>query len=156
MNTKKDKGPAVKVPPPVIFLAFILLAWWLNDLVPLRLKAAETIISLGWLFCIASFLLACASVYQFVKARTHIEPWKPADALIISGVFRFSRNPIYLAFVLFTFGLGLVMNNLWVVLSIMPSIAVLHRWVIIKEERYLSSRFGKEYRDYCNNVRRWL
>lgn len=156
MSTEKDRGPAVKVPPPVIFLAFILLAWWLNDLVPLRLMALEAITYLGWLFCIASFLLACTSVYQFIKARTHIEPWKPADALIVSGVFRFSRNPIYLAFVLFTVGLGLVMNNLWIVSSILPSITVLHGLVIIREERYLRARFGQEYEDYCNNVRRWL
>ena len=98
-----------------IFFVFILFGWWLNGLVPVKLKELETIISLGWLFCIASFLLACIAVYQFFKARTHIEPWKPADALIVTGVFRFSRNPIYLAFVLFTVGLGLVMNNLWIV-----------------------------------------
>ena len=156
MSTEKDKGPAVKVPPPLIFFVFILLAWWLNDLAPFRLKASETMISLGWLLCLASFLLACTSVYQFFKARTHIEPWKPADALIVSGVFRFSRNPIYLAFVLFTVGLGLVMNNLWIVSSIAPSIAVLHGLVITREERYLRARFGQGYEDYCNKVRRWL
>lgn len=156
MGTHKDRGPAVKVPPPLIFFVFILFGWWLNGLLPIKLEVLETISFLGWLFFIASALLACTSVYLFFKARTHIEPWKPADALIVTGVFRYSRNPIYLAFVLFTVGLGLIMNNLWIISSIVPSIAALHGLVIIKEERYLRERFGQEYEDYCNKVRRWF
>jgi len=156
MNVKKDQGPAVKVPPPLIFGLFILLALMLNRWLPMSIVDFISLKYIGWGLCTISLLLAGGAVVQFVLAGTHIEPWKPANSLIYSGFFRYSRNPIYLAFVLFTLGLGLLLNNLWVWLSLCPSILLLQRFVITKEERYLTERFGRDYTEYCQKVRRWL
>ncbi|MGH1461439.1 MAG: methyltransferase family protein [Neptuniibacter sp.] len=116
----------------------------------------EDLIYVGWALCGFAFMLAITAALQFFKAKTHIEPWRPAQSLILSGLFRYSRNPIYLAFILFTLGLGISLNSLWVMLSTIPATWVLQRFVILKEERYLTAKFGKQYLEYCERVRRWL
>ena len=93
---------------------------------------------------------------RFRKARTHIEPWKPSTALVTSGLFSFSRNPIYLAFCIITVGVGLLVNSLWVVISALPVAVLIQELVIRKEAAYLENQFGDEYLEYKNRVRRWF
>lgn len=156
MQHENDKGPAVKLPPPLIFVVFILLALGAEYIWPTSLIGLEGLKFIGWGLCSFAFVLAMTAALQFLKAKTHIEPWKPAQSLILSGLFRYSRNPIYLAFILFTIGLGISLNSLWVMLSTFPATLVLKHLVILKEERYLTVKFGKQYLEYCARVRRWL
>lgn len=156
MQHESDKGPAVKLPPPLIFMVFILLALGGEYTWPTSLIGLEALRYIGWGLCSFAFVLAITAALQFLKAKTHIEPWRPAQSLILSGLFRYSRNPIYLAFILFTIGLGISLNSLWVMLSTIPATWVLQHFVILKEERYLTAKFGKQYLEYCARVRRWF
>lgn len=156
MPHESDKGPAVKIPPPLIFVVFILLALVGEYMWPTSLIVQGGVLYVGWGLCGFAFVLAITAAIQFLNAKTHIEPWRPAQSLILSGLFRYSRNPIYLAFILFTIGLGVSLNSLWVMLSTIPATFVLQRFVILKEERYLTAKFGKHYLEYCARVRRWL
>jgi protein-S-isoprenylcysteine O-methyltransferase Ste14 len=92
----------------------------------------------------------------FNRLKTHIEPWKPTSAIITTGIYGYSRNPIYVAFAVSTIGIGLMANSLWVVMSFLPASMAVYIVAIKKEEVYLEQKFGEEYLNYKNKVRRWL
>ena len=77
-------------------------------------------------------------------------------ALVTHGPFRFSRNPIYLGFLLIYGGCGLLLNSLWIVLLAAGVVAGLTQAIIVRDEHLLEKRFGDEYRTYRARVRRWL
>ncbi len=91
-----------------------------------------------------------------VRARTHFETWRPTTAIVDSGPFGFTRNPIYLSFALAYVGVTLVRNALAPLLLLPVALGVIRRGVIEREERYLQRKFGAVYSDYHARVRRWL
>lgn len=90
------------------------------------------------------------------KSGTPLPGNKPTLAIVRSGPFRWSRNPIYLAFVLLHLGVALAYGSTWVVLALVPTATLIHLVVIRKEERYLEARFGNSYLQYKASVRRWI
>jgi protein-S-isoprenylcysteine O-methyltransferase Ste14 len=90
------------------------------------------------------------------RAGTNVNPSKPALALVDTGPFRFSRNPLYIALTLIYGGLALVIPALWPLLLLIPVVAVLSWGVVRREERYLERKFGDSYRSYKARTRRWL
>ena len=93
---------------------------------------------------------------EFFKAKTTLRPDRGANALIRSGPFAYSRNPLYLAVMIVILGVGVWVNSLWILGMLIPLFFVMSRAVIAPEEAYLESRFGQEYLDYKKSVRRWL
>ena len=87
---------------------------------------------------------------------TNVDPTLPTTAIVVSGPFRFSRNPLYLALTLVYSGLTLAFNVWWGVVVLIPLLAVMHRGVVVREERYLERKFGERYRQYRSRVRRYL
>lgn len=100
--------------------------------------------------------LFSVSVRKFRAAGTPVPGNKPTTAIVRSGPYRFSRNPIYLAFSLLQLGIAIWVNGLWLVATLIAAIAIMSYVVIPREERYLDKKFGAEYLDYKNSVRRWL
>jgi protein-S-isoprenylcysteine O-methyltransferase Ste14 len=90
------------------------------------------------------------------RAGTNVNPTLPATALVATGPFRFSRNPLYVALTLIYVGLALLANALWVLVLIVPVLLVMHYGVVRREERYLEAKFGDAYRAYRASVRRYL
>ncbi|MBX2824804.1 MAG: isoprenylcysteine carboxylmethyltransferase family protein, partial [Gammaproteobacteria bacterium] len=76
--------------------------------------------------------------------------------LLQAGPYNFSRNPIYLAMVLFCAGLAIVLNSLWIIIALVPAILTVHFHVITREEQHLTRQFGQDFTDYRNRVRRWI
>ena len=95
------------------------------------------------------------SVIAMSRAGTTPNPTRPTTALLTTGPFRLTRNPMYLAWELIIVGVGLAFNAPWVILMAIPAAILTRRLVIDKEERYLDTKFGAEYRDYKSRVRRW-
>ncbi len=83
-------------------------------------------------------------------------PGKPTTQVVETGIYRFSRNPLYLGLVVVLAGLGLSVNIAWWVLLALPMLLALQRLLIIPEEQYLLNRFGEQYAAYMSRVRRWL
>ncbi len=151
-----DKGAGLRFPPPLIAVVTIALAWQLDRFLPWPILPAAGWWPLGAACVGAALALALVAVWQLHRAGTAIEPWRPTTAVVRRGVYRFSRNPIYLAFCLATFGIGLWLDSGWIVAAVAP-VAVLLYWLVIRrEEAYLESRFGDAYRAYCRQVRRWI
>ena len=151
----KDHGPSIWVPPPLFFAVGIFGGWGLDRLVPLgTIPTSWKPVGLGLFF--TGLLLCMVALATMVGHRTSAVPHQPARTLVTSGLFRFSRNPIYLGFVFASLGIGIAAPNLWILLLLPLVIWVFTVQVIGKEERYLRERFGEAYERYCREVRRWL
>jgi len=110
----------------------------------------------AWMFVALFAGLLVWSLMWFARQKTTFIPDRPANALILDGPYRFTRNPLYVAMALLTVGAGLWLNTWWVLVLLLPAVAMVDRLVIAREEAYLSRRFGAEYDAYTARVRRWL
>jgi len=158
MSEKKDHADhaSVKIHPPVLLVIHILFAWLLGRFVvlPIELSAAFRNIGLG--LAGVGFLLVLLSFYEFVKARTTLNPHGTVKNIVSGGIYRFTRNPIYLGFVLMLIGFPLTFGNYWGIVLAPVLIIVMNKLVIEHEEAYLEKKFRDVYTGYKSRVRRWL
>lgn len=148
----KPSNEKVKIQTPVLAMLFIALAFVLGLLRPIPLNISPAVRWVGFGLAALGFLLGFAALLAFRKARRTSD--KPV--LVTLGVYRFSRNPIALGFVLMLIGLLLNVGSIWGILLSPILVASFNRFVIQPEENILTSRFGKEYEAYKTRVRRWL
>src|SRR5581483_2429355 len=141
--------------PPIIFVFAILLGIALNRSWPLHF-VPSTIRLLGSLLVACAILLFVLSWREFSAAGTSVRGSRRIKAIVQTGPYRFSRNPIYLSFILLVLGLSVWLNNLWLLVTLLPAITVIALDVIPREERFLESNFRDQYLSYRANVRRWL
>jgi len=157
MTLQEDKsGASVKIPPPVVFILFMLIAYGLHDFSALGIGSLSYLLYIGLFFVSSGFTILLVASISFKRAQTNIKPWKPTTQIISSGIFAYSRNPIYLSFCLVTIGIGLMADSLWITLSFIPSIIAIYFIAIKKEEYYLEKKFGQDYIAYKEKVRRWF
>jgi protein-S-isoprenylcysteine O-methyltransferase Ste14 len=154
MSAPTDHGPGVRLPPPVI-AALVMGGAWLLDRV-WTLQVGPPAIALGGMVIFLAIGLAGWAVLVLVKAGNDPRPDRPDAALVATGPYRRSRNPIYLALLLGATGLALIWGTLWGWLGVAVLHGVLDRLVIAKEEAYLATRFGAAYEAYRGRVRRWM
>jgi protein-S-isoprenylcysteine O-methyltransferase Ste14 len=155
-NKRLTKGPLPGLlRPPIIFLSSILLGIALNRAWPLSFRPT-TLELFGPLLTACSVLLFLLSLREFRAAGTSVRGSEPSSAIVQTGPYRFSRNPIYLSFILFVLGLSVWLNNFWLLILLIPAICVIAAVVIPREERFLERNFHKEYSLYKAAVRRWL
>lgn len=149
----------VAVKPPLLFGGALALGYVLSLYFPLGPGLAQAnalALTVGITFIALGFALAIRSVQMFRRAGTNVVPGEPATALVTAGPYRFTRNPIYVGFVLVYFGLSIVLTSMWVLLLLFPVLVILHRGVVKREEAYLERQFGDAYRAYKARVPRWL
>ena len=145
----KPSNEKVKIQAPLLAMIFIALAFVLGLMQPLPITLPPAARWVGFGLAALGFLLGLAALLAFRQARGK-------SALVTSGVYRFSRNPIALGFVLMLVGLTLNAGSIWGV-ALSPALIVLFNLLVIApEENGLASRFGKEYDSYKTRVRRWL
>lgn len=148
----------VKIIPPLVPLFFIGLGWVLNRYVyvlPIPLSKSIQVIVAYVAMCLATVLFSF-SLYYFFKTKQNPEPHTPTNDLYTSGIYRITRNPIYLGFVVAQIVVAIKFDNLYILLFIPLVIVFLNQWVIKAEESYLKQQFGQSYVDYQKKVRRWL
>lgn len=155
MNQDK-KGAAVKFPPPAIFAGLILIGAALQSIWPIRLGVPPAMEIFGYILVAVGVFVAILVSGAFKRVGTAIEPWKPTSAIVTTGVYAFSRNPIYAGFCLINAGIGIANNNFWIFISFIPAAFFLYHVAIKKEEAYLERKFGDEYLAYKKKVRRWI
>lgn len=154
-ETQTDHPDVVALPPliVVVFLivGLILEFFWRTDTLTGAIR-----FTVGPLLVIAGMWLAFRAVREFRKAETNLEVYRPATALVTTGPYRYTRNPIYLGFTVAYIGIALLADSLWVMGLLLPLLVILHYGVILREEQYLAAKFGAGYRQYQASVRRWL
>ncbi len=144
------------LPPPLIFLGHLLSALILQWVVPLPLPWPAPLRVPGAVLLLGGFALAAAAVREMRKMHTTPDPKQPVTILVTTGPYRFSRNPIYLGFLLIFVGFTLLTGTLWGVLLSPFLIGTITRSVIRPEENYLQGRFDGQYSIYRTLVRRWF
>ncbi len=150
--------PGVIAPPPLIYLGFLFAAWGLGRLIETPGFGLDGDIRRGLavVLVIGGLTLEAMALGLFRRLGTPPQPWKPTTALATGGVYRFSRNPIYLGFTLIYAGFAVAMDNPVALAGLFPCLIVIDRFVVAREERYLDVKFGQEWRAYRVRVRRWL
>lgn len=144
------------VPPPLVYLAGLLIGVALDAAWPAAFLPAPAQYVAGGVAVALGLGLFGLAVGTFVRARTSPVHERPTTSIITTGVFRFSRNPIYVAMTLVLIGLGLAIDSAWIVAMALPAVLIIHRFVILKEEAFLENKFGDDYDRYRRSVRRWL
>ena len=142
--------------PPLIYLASILTGLAAHSVWPLPLPSGVPARPLGGALVVAGLVLFGYSVKLFRAAGTPVPARKPTTAIVKAGPYRFTRNPIYLAFSLLHLGIAVWVGSWWVIATLAVAVAIIHGVVIPREERYLEAKFGAEYRHYKASVRRWV
>ncbi len=155
-NTDEADVPEVITLPPFIVLLYLIAGIILNWMFPISFGGGKF---WGWLgfilfaFCVIG--LRC-SFKGFKAADTNLSPKEPTTAIVTDGVYRYSRNPIYVSMIIGFVGLSLMNDALMMLLMVIPLFYTLALGVIIPEEEYLAKKFGDEYLDYKNKVKRWI
>lgn len=137
-------------------MALFLLGLLLGYLAPIPPLPRAPSRILSALLGVPGLGLTLWSLWLFLRARTSPLPMRPATALVRSGPYRWTRNPMYLGMLLLYLGVALLFDVTWALLLSPAVVFLVGRLVIRREEKYLEATFGEEYRRYMGEVRRWL
>ncbi len=146
----------VVFPPPLLLGVCIVMVFFARRLVPLDFMSVGLSLYVGPVIVGMSFALCYWALCPLRRSGTTVDIKRPSTTVVMGGLFRFSRNPIYLSTVLLQIGVGVWANSLWFFGLALLSYALLTWGVILREERYLGRKFGEAYAEYRARVRRWL
>ena len=157
MNTDVP-AQRILAPPVVLAAVCIALAMVAERYWPLPLFAGFELLRITLsILAFAGFgLLLVLALRAFRQHQTTVDPYGKATAIVSTGPFRFSRNPIYVGLILVVMGFALAFNSAWQLAGAALLLLLLHFGVVLREERFLTAAFGDEYRSYTQRVRRWL
>ena len=144
------------VRPPIVYLISLISGAVIQLATPFPFLPGTLAVPLGAPLVVVAIALFAYSVATFRAAGTPVPARKPTTMIVRAGPYRFSRNPIYLAFSLFQLGIAMWINSVWLLATLVGAVALMHYFVIRREEEYLERRFGVQYLDYKASVRRWL
>ena len=156
MSPDQADSPGVRVPPPLVVLAGLAIGLVLSTWAPTEYLDRAIAHLVGGVLTGIGLLLALSAVYAFFRARTNLRPDRPSSALVRTGPYRFTRNPMYVSMTIVYLGVAVMMQSLWSLLLLPLVVAFIRTKVIAREEAYMERRFGAEYLRYKSEVRRWL
>jgi protein-S-isoprenylcysteine O-methyltransferase Ste14 len=154
--TARSDNPGVWFPPPLWYALAVLIGVLLDRRWPLPIVAGPVTTLAGGFLVVGWIAISLPSIGRFRRSKTSIVPIRPAEALVLSGPYRFTRNPMYVSLALLTIACGLFLATWWPLVLLVPTLAIVQQFVILPEERYLRRRFGTDYEAYTRRVRRWL
>jgi len=149
-------NPGVRFPPPLAYLVALVIGAVIDRFIPIRVLPASLTGWLGGALVLLAIFLNVLAFREFGKAKTTIRPDQPASVLVTTGIYRYSRNPNYISLSMLFFGIGVWLNNVWMVALFVLVLVWIGSRVVAAEEQYLIRRFGQTYLDYQAKVRRWL
>jgi protein-S-isoprenylcysteine O-methyltransferase Ste14 len=158
MNENPSDNAGVIAFPPLVWLIGAIasaITHFLVFRVPMMSSYRVALIC-GIVIMILAPSLAISAVVTFKKAGTNINPAEPALTIARGGPYRFTRNPMYLALCLLQIALGFFLNDWITLLFVVPLFLILHYGVVLREEKYLTAKFGEPYLELKRTVRRWI
>lgn len=152
------KALELKIPPPVVAIVAAGAMWGVGLVTPLIQVPAPVRLLAAALIAAVGLGTALAGVISFRRARTTVNPMKPemASSLVTTGIFQFTRNPMYVGLVFVLVAWGISLSSAWALIGPFAFVAYISRFQIAPEERALSVMFGASYAAYKAKVRRWL
>ena len=158
MNKSKPKGADVWFFPPYLLWCSLVISMILEMFIsPLAIFGGSIIQFVIGLLIIGLALVSFFYTYvTFSNNQEEIHPKMVTTQIFTGGTFKYSRNPVYLSFVMLLLGCGIAFNSLWYIYLAAINVILLHYGIIVPEEKYLEKEFGKDYLVYKKSVRRWL
>jgi protein-S-isoprenylcysteine O-methyltransferase Ste14 len=154
-NNPADNS-GVRIHPPFFFLGALLVSSGLERMWPWPIFGHQAPRVVGGVIAFFGIALIAWGRGVMVARGTNLNPTLPTTAIVTTGPFRFSRNPLYLGLTMTYLGLAMAINAWWSFLLLVPVLFAMHFDVVLREERYLEQKFGDNYRQYCARVRRYL
>lgn len=148
--------PGIRIPPPTYYVVAFLAAIALELAFPTSWPSLGVRIAVAVLAAGAWLALDGAAMVSFRRAGTSMVPMNPTTALVTSGPYRFTRNPMYLGMAFLYLAFAFAFGVMWALAFLPAVIVIVDRFVIAREEPYLERKFGQAYRDYKARVRRWV
>jgi protein-S-isoprenylcysteine O-methyltransferase Ste14 len=157
-ETLKDDAAAVRFPPPLVYLIAVIGGALLEYLLlPLPLVLSLPLrVALSGLAALAGFALIRGAIGHFRRTGQDPIPWKSTPEIISTGIYRFTRNPMYLGMASIQLCIGIAFGSGWIVALVPVSLLVVYAIAVRHEETYLEQKFGEVYTRYKASVRRWL
>ena len=154
----KSKGPGVYIPPPLLYVLIFIAALRIQKLIPLpdQLFHLTAMKITGVFLLITALYFLVKSLRQFFLTKNTVILIKPASSLQVTGIYRTTRNPMYVGLAIVYLGITCFIGNWWNVILFPLLVFIVQEYIIKREEKYLELEFGKEYNDYKKTVRRWL
>jgi len=146
----------VIAPPPLIVLGGLVLGTLATWLAPLPWVPHTLRLPLGASLVGVALVLFILSIREFGAANTPVPTREPTRAIVSTGPYGFSRNPIYLSFAILQLGIAVGTGSAWFLIVLVLTMTLIRIGVIRREERYLERKFGEEYLAYTKRVRRWI
>jgi protein-S-isoprenylcysteine O-methyltransferase Ste14 len=155
MTKSKDQA-RIRIPAPILAMIHITMAVILGWLAPIPIPTPVFVEWLGLGFAALGFVLGVLAVIEFRRVRVQPVTKKATRGLVTSGIYRYTRNPIYLGFVFILIGFPLTMGIYWGIILVWPLVTFMNNMIIKHEEAFLNKEFTTQYQDYSSRVRRWL
>jgi protein-S-isoprenylcysteine O-methyltransferase Ste14 len=152
----EEDRPGVRVAPPLLFVLPILASLALEWFVPISFVHGALRWITGALIVIVGTALNVGGFITQKRAGTDPIPFNPSTRIVAHGLYRFTRNPMYIGFALWTLGLAVLTDSAWTLFTVPLGLVLIDRIVITREERHLARKFGEEYLNYKRRVRRWI
>jgi protein-S-isoprenylcysteine O-methyltransferase Ste14 len=146
----------VRFPPPFIYLIALVLGIFGGRLLPGALPRGPWLVVIGSVFFLAGLALAGSAIGLFRANRTNVNPNAPVTALVTSGPYRFTRNPMYVGLALVYLAVAIWTASLWACVLLVAVLIIIRYAVIAREERYMTAKFGDAYISFTSRVRRWF
>ena len=156
-NSEND-SPAVNIMPPMVFYGCLLLGGAFEFFIPSDFPVFSKLmrIGLGLVLGGGGFIFMTIAHATFKRIGTNVPTNLPATTFVVQGIYKISRNPMYLGGSAFFWGIGIAIGSIWILLAYIPLGLYLSLYVIPHEEAYMQRTFKDKYSNYCREVKRWL
>lgn len=147
-----------RIPPPAVAAALAVAMWGVSSIAPVIQLSVVTRMSVAAVFALVGGGFSLAGIIAFRRMKTTVNPLKPetASALVISGVYNITRNPMYVGVAMVLIAWAIYLCSAWALLGPPAFVVYMNRFQIAPEEKVLAALFGAEYLVYRSSVRRWL
>jgi protein-S-isoprenylcysteine O-methyltransferase Ste14 len=156
MSDINSDAPNVRIVPPLVYLAGLVIGFLANVWIPIRFIPDLAAWPLGGALIACGAVLAGSALMRFKAVGTTVRPDRPASTLVITGPYKITRNPMYLGLAFVYVGIAIAGQSVWGLILLPVVLTIIRRRAIEPEEAFLKHRFGADYITYTTKVRRWM
>lgn len=156
MSDSHSGVPNVKIIPPLVYLAGIVIGIAISIWMPTKIAPDSLAWTLGGILIICGAVLSGSAILKFKGVGTTVRPDRAASTLVVVGPYRITRNPMYLGLALVYVGIAIAVQSVWALILLPVVLTIIQRRAIEPEEAFLERRFGASYIRYKEDVRRWI
>ena len=156
MSDISSDAPSVKIIPPLVYLAGLVIGFLANIWMPIKVVPSLVAWTSGGILIFCGAVLAGSAVFKFKDVGTTVRPDRAASTLVIVGPYKITRNPMYLGLAFVYLGVAVAGQSVWALILLPVVLTIIQRRAIEPEEAFLERRFGADYVGYKEKVRRWI